>query len=103
MQSYIEDTEIERIALKVVELLKPLLGNKEKAEDKIYTPESLAIYLKINTSWIYKKVSLRKIPFFKMGKYLRFRKSDIDTWHKSLTQRPVTPLTLMKKKRLDTL
>lgn len=103
MQTFLEDNEIEKIAAKVVELLKPLLLNKEKAEDKIYTPESLAIYLQVDTSWIYKIVSLRKIPFFKMGKYLRFRKSDIDAWHKSLTQRPVTPLTLVKKKRLDTL
>jgi len=88
---------IDQIAQRVVELLRPLLPGNGKAEpDTIFTPETLAEYLQVDTSWVYKQVSLKAIPYFKTGKYTRFRKSAIDKWIETQTVRPLSPLRLVK-------
>ena len=40
----------------------------------------MADYLKVDSSWVYKRVCENKIPYVKLGKYNRFRKSAIDRW-----------------------
>ena len=42
--------------------------------------DQLADYLRMSKSTVYKKTSLRKIPFIKIGKKLLFRKDAIDKW-----------------------
>lgn len=98
MKAELESQDIEQIALKVVELLKPLIsGNgKHEAEDTIFTPETLAEYLQVDTSWVYKKVSFKAIPYFKSGKYTRFKKPVIDKWIETQTVRPIPPLKLVR-------
>lgn len=80
----------ERIAKKVVEELKPLLGHKCKnsAEDTIFDVKTLSEYLKVDTSWIYKQIHNGKLPFVKAGKYGRFKKSAIDKWLESNSTKP---------------
>jgi len=34
----------------------------------------------VEASWVYRQVSMKRIPYFKAGKYIRFRKLDIDRW-----------------------
>lgn len=76
----LDEEDIEIIVHRVIQALRPLLVGKASEKDEIFTPESLAEYLKVDISWVYKKVSLREIPFFKSGKYVRFKKSAIDKW-----------------------
>lgn len=72
---------VKEIAREVITEIKPLLLGKGNAgDDTIFTPETLAKYLQVDTSWVYKKVSSKTIPFFKSGKYVRFKKSSIDRW-----------------------
>jgi excisionase family DNA binding protein len=81
MKTELEPQDIQAIAEKVLDLLKPYLTIKEKSQnDLILDVKSLCEYLKVDESWVYKQVSLRSIPFFKAGKYTRFRRSAIDRW-----------------------
>ncbi len=98
MKIEFEQSDIQAIVEKVVENLKPLLLNNRKhdGEDIIFTPETLAEYLKVDTSWVYKQVSNKTIPFFKSGKYVRFQKSAIDKWIKNQSREPFLPYKLPK-------
>ncbi len=81
-----EPKEIDQLAdavsEKVLERLRPLLANKSKGHDggKIFTVETLSEYLHVPKSKIYNLVHLNEIPHVKVGRALRFRKSDIDSW-----------------------
>jgi excisionase family DNA binding protein len=98
MRTTLEQEDIQAIAEAVIEKLKPLLiGIKAKSEpDTIFTPETLAEYLQVNVSWVYKQVSFKAIPYFKSGKYVRFRKSVIDRWTENQSVRPIPPLRAVK-------
>jgi excisionase family DNA binding protein len=94
----IEDKEMEEIAYKVSERLKAMLPKTEdnKQQDIIFDVKGLADYLKVEESWVYKQISLKTIPFFKVGKYTRFKKSAIDRWADNRTIKPISPLKLIK-------
>jgi len=53
-------------------------------EDKLYTIDEVAEYLKIPKSTIYKLSQKGKLPSCKIGKQLRFRQSSLNKW---LTQK----------------
>lgn len=48
--------------------------------EKLLTVEEIAAMLQVPKTWIYRKTFERKIPFVKIGKYLRFRESEIITY-----------------------
>lgn len=100
MKTSLEQEDIDAIAAAVMEMLKPVVaGNgKPNTDDRIFTPETLADYLQVDTSWVYKQVSLKTIPYFKSGKYTRFKKSAIDKWIETQTVRPVPYLKTGKGK-----
>ncbi len=76
----LSEQDIEDIARKVVEVLQPHLDKGASKEDPLFDVKGLAEYLQVNTQWVYQKVHEKKIPFFKAGKYPRFRKSEVDAW-----------------------
>ncbi len=81
MKTELEPEDIEVIAQRVVELLKPMLSSNDKKEDDvIFDVQGLAEYLKVNKQWVYDKVHQGAIPYHKAGKYPRFRKAEIDQW-----------------------
>lgn len=71
---------IDEIADKVIERLSPMLCGKDEHEDVIFDVGGLAQYLKVKKQWVYERVHYNTIPCYKMGKYPRFRRSDIDRW-----------------------
>ena len=84
------ETIIEKHGDRFFERLKPMLAKAVGPQDyTIFDVEGLARYLSVETSWVYKQVSLREIPYFKTGKYTRFRKKDIDRWIESQMVKPV--------------
>lgn len=104
MKTELEPQDIEAIAKRVVELLKPILSNNGKnlSEDIIFNKEGLADYLKVKIKWIYEQTSLKTIPFIKLGnKQLRFKKSHIDKWldiiEMPATDNPTGIKSLMKR------
>jgi excisionase family DNA binding protein len=96
MKLNLEQEDRKLIAKDVAETLKPLLKNTKKSGDSniVFDVKGLAEYLKVNISWIYNKVHLKEIPYFKCGKYLRFKKSQVDKWIEKETMQPVPALTL---------
>lgn len=81
MKTELEERDIEALAQRVLELLKPLLASNGKNEDDvIFDVRGLAEYLKVSTKWIYERTQFKEIPYQKIKGLLRFRKKDIDRW-----------------------
>ena len=80
MQITIDSNDVDLIAGKVVEQLRPLIAcqSKGKEPDEIMDLDEVASYLKVDKSWVYKQVQLGTITVIKCGKYNRFRKSVVD-------------------------
>ena len=91
MKSELERGDIEVIVKEVVELMKPLLARiaKQEPDITVFDVKGLAEYLKVNESWVYNQVHLKTIPYFKCGKYTRFRKAAIDRWIEKESVRPL--------------
>jgi excisionase family DNA binding protein len=71
----------EVIAREVVKAVRSLNQQQVKHEDDaLCTVQSLAKYLEVSPQWVYERINRKEIPFIKMGKFPRFRKSDIDRW-----------------------
>jgi excisionase family DNA binding protein len=98
MKFEIEPQDIEAIAQKVSEIIKPLLFSNKEHNDKdvIFDVKGLADYLQVDLSWVYKQVSLKTIPYFKAGRYTRFRKREIDKWIDQQKIPSIPPLKLLK-------
>ncbi len=56
--------------------------------EKYLTIEEVCDILQVKKHYIYALTSQRRIPFLKMGRFLRFRKEDIDEWLKDKTNKP---------------
>lgn len=46
-------------------------GRRKNPKNLVGT-EELAESLGVGTQWVYDQIALRRIPYFKVGKYLRF-------------------------------
>ena len=100
MRFELETQDIEAIAHMVVEALRPLITkNGTTNREEIMGVQDLCQYLKVDESWVYKQVSLKTIPFFKAGKYTRFRKSKIDRWIEENAIKPLSEPSLKAVKR----
>ncbi len=83
MKTTLEPEDIEQIALKVVEMLIPVIasnGNKKANDDVIFDVKRLQAYLNVSDKWIYERTHLNELPHLKIKGLLRFRKNDIDKW-----------------------
>jgi excisionase family DNA binding protein len=98
LKTELEPQDIQVLVDRVVETLKPYLLIGRKEEDRIYDKEALAEYLHVDVSWINKQITLRAIPYFKMGKYTRFKRSRIDQWLET-TKVETSPFVKMFQKR----
>ena len=82
------------IADEVSKILAPLLATQPiKKDDPLLGAKELAQHLGVSVQWVYERVQLKEIPYIKVGKLLRFRKSNIDTWLDSLKVPPMNPLS----------
>ncbi len=82
MKTELEPQDIEAIAGKVIEKLRPLISSngKHDREDVIFDVPGLAKYLHVSRKWIYERTQFKEIPHQKVKGLLRFRKKDIDKW-----------------------
>lgn len=100
MKLELEAHDVEAIAERVLDILKPLISKTAVSrQDDIMGVHDLCTYLQVDESWVYKQVSQKTIPFFKAGKYTRFRKSKIDRWieENSIKPLPESPLKVVKR------
>jgi excisionase family DNA binding protein len=95
----IEKEDIEAIAQRVSEIIKPMLTHAQGKDepDTVFDVKAVAQYLKVKESWIYQGVHTNAIPFFKVGKYPRFRKKQIDRWADGKQVRLIPSLKVVKK------
>jgi excisionase family DNA binding protein len=84
--------DTQELVKEIIGALKPLLTGGQ-GEDVIFTCESLAKYLEVSKQWVYERVSLKEIPYSKMGHFPRFKKSEIDKWLDSLKVPALNPLS----------
>jgi len=54
--------------------------NSDKENSEYLDIQGLSKYLEIKESTLYSLAAERKIPHFKIGRLVRFKKSDIDLW-----------------------
>ncbi len=77
MKTILDQEDIESIAQRVVDMVKPLLSAKAEDDDNgIFAVEELAEYLRVSAKWVYEHTY--ELPHFKLGGLLRFRKREID-------------------------
>jgi len=78
----LEPEDIEAIAIKLVSIFEDLIKKEIQwnQPSELMDVRSLASFLGVEPSWVYKQVRQSGIPFFKVGKYTRFRRSDIERW-----------------------
>lgn len=94
MKTTFEPEDIQAVADKVAEILKPLLVAKvdRSTDDQIFDIPGLCEYLTVTRKWIHERTHLKEIPYFKLSnKQLRFRKRDIDRWLESLKTPAINP------------
>ncbi len=48
--------------------------------DEVLTPKEVAERLKVSQVWIYKLVREKRIPFYRLGKNVRFSEIDLQKW-----------------------
>jgi excisionase family DNA binding protein len=87
MNAELEPQDIQAIAEKVLELLKPYLvtNTKREQDDTIFDVPGLCEYLKVTPKWVYEQTHLKAIPYYKLSnKALRFKRSEVDKWMERL-------------------
>ena len=83
MKIEIDNTQlINDIVERVVEKLKPLISNPHdsSSDELMDVQERWLIILRLKRQWVYEKTHMGIIPYYKVGKYPRYRKSKIDEW-----------------------
>ncbi len=49
-------------------------------DNEILTVDEIAAYLKLGKKTVYKLAAEKQIPAFRVGKFWRFKKAEIDEW-----------------------
>ncbi len=53
---------------------------RQADEDALCMPSEAAEYLHVTERWIRRAIAERRIPYVKVGRLVRFRKSDLDAY-----------------------
>ena len=56
---------------------------------EFFTIDEVSEYLGIKKSSLYSKVERKEIPYYKVGRLVRFKKSDIDPWMEKFKSEPL--------------
>ena len=57
-----------------------LFENLNNVDEKLLTKQEIADFLNVSIKMIDKKVHMNEIPYFKVGKLVRFSKSRVLAW-----------------------
>jgi len=103
MKFEIDETDVKVIAEAVAQKLMPQLQHLKSGEsdDSIMGVPELAAYLGMSDKWIYDQTGGNRIPFFKLGNILKFRKKEIDKWMRAFeapaVERPTAMMKLVRR------
>lgn len=84
------DQLADALSAKVLQRIKPFMQNKERGNGSrgLLTVDGLSKLLCVPKPKIYNLVHLKRIPYLKVAKALRFRMADVDKW----LEEPYTPV-----------
>lgn len=99
MKLEMEDVDVLAIAEAVKQQITPQLMQLKLGEgdDPIMGVQELAEYLGMSDKWVYDQTGGNRIPFFKLGSIVKFRRSVIDKWLGKFDTPAVAEPTSMKK------
>jgi excisionase family DNA binding protein len=56
-------------------------SNQDKLTNKYFlSPQELAVYFGVSLKTIYRRIENREIPFYKIGRSIKFKKEDIEKY-----------------------
>ncbi len=84
------DELVTEIVQKVITELKSFL-TEGRVTEEIMDIDALSVYLKVTKSWIYQ--NQKSLPHFRVGRFIRYRKSEIDRWLETQKIPPRKPLS----------
>ena len=92
MEFRLEPSDIDRLADAVTaRLLKTQTPNTTPEPDKLMDIPALMEYLGMSDRWVMQEIAEFRLPYFKIGRYIKFRKTEIDDY---LRRCAVAPLRL---------
>ena len=88
MRTELDESDITLIADRIVDRIKPLLGNNRVVDDVILNVAEAAALLRVSKLQIYAWVNksqygLSDFPVMRAGRLLRFSKNDLIAWLKN--------------------
>jgi len=86
------------VVARIIKSIQEKLYSCKVDEESLFTVKSLAKYLEVSDQWIYERIQKAEIPVIKVGKFPRFKKSDIDDWLNSLKVPVMNPLSSRLKR-----
>ena len=100
MKLELEQQDIEALANRLADILKPMLSSSSRHDEKdaLLDVVQLAAYLNVSKTWVYDQIRNNEIPHSKLGKYLRFRRREIDKWIETQSFKPFPALKVVKSK-----
>ena len=79
MQSTLEKEDLTAMAKEFSKLLVPLFKKTKQGsgKDTILNLKELSEYLNVPDTWVYRQTCEHNIPYYKLGRYLRFKNGTI--------------------------
>jgi excisionase family DNA binding protein len=75
---------------KILERIEKIMTDHHRENKEILTVNEAAEFLNLETSYVYQLTSKRLIPFYRPGRKLYFKKSDLVDWISKHRQATVT-------------
>ncbi|HET6420269.1 MAG TPA: helix-turn-helix domain-containing protein [Geobacteraceae bacterium] len=85
-----------------------MINNNKDLDGGFLSIRQLALYLNMKEKTLYARAAAREIPYYKIGRLLRFKKEEIDEWmHEQKVIRfehntkPIDIIRSLKKQHID--
>ena len=54
--------------------------NTARQHEGMWTVDEAAQHLRVSKSWLYRQAAAGQVPVVRLGRSLRFRRTDLDAW-----------------------
>jgi excisionase family DNA binding protein len=61
------------------------MRKNDRSPSGLMSVAQLAEYLNVGENWVYRQVRLKKLPYLKVGKYLRFKINEVEATFRQLS------------------
>jgi excisionase family DNA binding protein len=59
--------------------------------DQLLTAEDVAELMRVTRAWVYAETRRNALPHLRLGRYVRYRRSAIDAWMRTIERGPGSP------------